>query len=138
MDISQPIENAISKYLNQWIEHHPFWAWIFTHPLPSLGLFLFLLFLFWGLIKAVGRGTEQIWLFLLKTPFKLLQPLLLIGYGLVQQIFNSDRRQKEEISTPLAPTPPQDRILTIVDRLHALKQEQAELLAELDRLIRSL
>jgi hypothetical protein len=136
MDISQPIEDAISRYVSQWMEQHPFWAWIFTHPLPSLGLLLLVLFLLWGLLKAIGRGTEQIWLFLLRTPFKLLRPLFLAIGIWIKRLLTGESTPDHPRSGQMAAISTQPRILAILDRLHTLKQEQDLLLAELEELVR--
>jgi hypothetical protein len=142
MDFSQPIERAISSYINQWLEQHPFWAWIFQHPVPSLVIFLLLLFLFWGLLKAVGRGTEQLWLFLLKTPFKILQPLFHFAWRAIGRLVNrrsklSMMQVKNDLELTTLTISPQARMTEIVDRLQTLKQEQEILLTELRDLINS-
>jgi hypothetical protein len=134
MDISTSIDRAVSTYINNWLGQHPYLAWSIAHPLPSLGLLLLLILSLFGFFKAIGRGVEQIWLFLLKTPFKLLQPLLraiwrgflkILGRG--DSIPQSGRYANDE-------KPSSERIDVIVDRLQSLSQEQERLLKELSRL----
>jgi hypothetical protein len=124
MEISAPIEHAVSSYFSQWMGQHPYFAWSIGHPVLSLGLVLIAIFLLWGLIKAIGRGIEQIWLFLLKTPFKLLQPIFRPIWGSIWRRFGhtEDSPAGGERS---------ERSEQIIDRLHALNQEQQSLLTEL-------
>ena len=123
MDVSSSIDRAISTYISHWFEQHPYLAWSFAHPLPSLGLMLLLILSLLGLFGAIGRGVEQIWLFLLKTPFKLLQPIFKGISVVLLRILGRDNS--------IDPTPTPERIDIIVDRLQALSQEQEKLLKEL-------
>jgi hypothetical protein len=131
MDISTSIDRAVSTYINNWLGQHPYLAWSIAHPLPSLGLLLLLILSLLGFFKAIGRGVEQIWLFLLKTPFKLLQPLFRGIWGMFlktlgrgDSIPQSGRYANDE-------KPSAERIDVIVDRLQVLSQEQERLLKEL-------
>jgi hypothetical protein len=121
MEISAPIEHAISSYFSQWMGQHPYFAWSIAHPFLSLGLMLIAILLLWGLIQAIGRGVEQIWLFLLKTPFKLLQPIFRPIWGSIWRRFGHTE------DSPAGG----ERLEQIIDRLHALNQEQQSLLQEL-------
>ena len=135
MDIS--IEHAITSYFTQWLTAHPYLAWIVSHPLPSLGLLLLAIFSLWGLFKAVGRGIEQIWLFLLTTPFKLLQPVLRLAWRSVQRGFGYTNSSGEQLESKLILSPQSERIEQIIDRLQILSQEQENLLGELSTLVDS-
>ncbi len=126
MDISSSIDRALSTYISHWLGEHPYLAWSISHPLPSLGLVLLLILSLLGFCKAIGRGVEQIWLFLLKTPFKLLQPL----FRGIWEIFLKTLGRGDSIGEK----PSAERIDVIVDRLQALSQEQERLLKELSRL----
>ena len=132
MDIS--IEHAITSYFTQWLTAHVYLAWIVSHPLPSLGLLLLAIFSLWGLIKAVGRGIEQIWLFLLTTPFKLIQPILRLMWRSMQRGFGHTSFGDEQLESKSIIHPPSERIERIIDRLQSLSQEQANLLGELSKL----
>lgn len=135
MDIS--IEHAITSYFTQWLTAHAYLAWIGSHPLPSLGLLLLTIFSLWGLLKAVGRGIEQIWLFLLTTPFKLIQPILRLTWRSIQRIFGHTNSSGEQLESRVASQPQSERIERIIDRLQSLSQEQENLLGELSKLINS-
>ena len=104
-------------------------------PLPSLGLLLLAIFSLWGLLKAVGRGIEQIWLFLLTTPFKLIQPILRLMWRSIQRGFGHNNFSGEQLESKLASQPHSERIERIIDRLQILSQEQENLLSELSTLV---
>ena len=129
MDISTSIDRAVSTYISHWLGQHPYLAWSIAHPLPSLGLLLIFILSLLGFFKAIGRGVEQIWLFLLKTPFKLLQPL----FRVMSEIFLKTLGRGNSID----PNLPSARIDVVVDRLQSLSQEQERLLKELATLRKS-
>jgi hypothetical protein len=137
MDIAGSIEYAVANYFTQWLLAHPYLAWLLSHPLPSLGLLLLTIFSLWGLIKALGRGMEQIWLFLLTTPFKLIQPIFRPIWSAIWSItgHNKDSIQQKSLTASATPSPAQ--IERIIDRLHSLNQEQDTLLRELSTLVNS-
>ncbi len=135
MDIS--IEHAITSYFTQWLTAHAYLTWILSHPLPSLGLLLLAIFSLWGLFKAVGRGIEQIWLFLLTTPFKLIQPILRLTWRSIQRGFGHTNFSGEQLESKLISSPQAERIERIIDRLQLLSQEQENLLGELSKLMNS-
>jgi hypothetical protein len=126
MDISSSIDRAVSTYISHWLGQHPYLAWSIAHPLPSLGLLLLSILSLLGLFKAIGRGVEQIWLFLLKTPFKLLQPIFRAIWDVLPRVLGRGNLVDAN------PTPA--RIDAIVDRLQVLTQEQERLLKELSTL----
>lgn len=133
MDIS--IEHAITSYFTQWLTAHAYLAWIISHPLPSLGLLLLAIFSLWGLFKAIGRGIEQIWLFLLTTPFKLIQPLVRLMWRSVQRRFGRTNFGDEQLESKLISPEHSQQIEQIIDRLQLLSQEQENLLGELSKLV---
>ncbi len=134
MDFSESIERAVGNYFTQWFAAHPYIAWLSSHPLASLGLCWLVIFSAWGLIKAIGRGIEQIWLFLLTTPFKLLQPIFRQIWRSIPRIFGHNNTRSDRLDSQLTLTAPAERVTEIVDRLHALTQEQQQLLHELANL----
>jgi hypothetical protein len=131
MDMSGSIEHAVSSYFSQWLGQHPYFAWSIGHPLLSLGLVLIAIFLLWGLLKAIGRGVEQIWIFLLKTPFKLLQPIFRPIWGSIWRIMGHTKDSGSSRSLKPIGGELSARSEQIIDRLHALNQEQQSLLQEL-------
>jgi hypothetical protein len=134
MDISESIESAIANYFSQWLVAHPYLAWSISHPLPSLGIFLLIIFSVWGLFKAIGRGIEQIWLLLLTTPFKLIQPILRPIWSSIWSIVGYNKANSKQPSSVSKATASPAQIERIVDRLQTLNQEQETLLRELSML----
>jgi hypothetical protein len=135
MDISHSIEHAITNYFSQWLSQHPYLGWSIAHPLPSLGLLLLAIFTLSRLIKAIGWGIDRIWLLILKTPFKLLQPVFgLIGSS-IWRIFGHNSTNAPHPIVKSTQIPPPERVEMIVDRLQILNQEQENLLQELGKLM---
>ena len=134
MDISQSIEHAISSYFSNWLGQHPYLAWSIANPIPSFCLTLLAIFSLWGLIKAIGRGIEQMWIFLLKTPFKLLQPIFKAIWSSILRVIGYDRIGATSLTAKLTNV---ERIDGIVDRLKTLSREQENLLQELSTLMGS-
>ena len=130
MDIDRLLSNSMGRLTHQflqpaqdWREVHPFWNWLFLHPLWLLGLVVLFLFLFAGLMGAIARLTESIWLALLQAPVRLVQ-LLFIGIAkLVKMPFTP------KISAT-ASTNQQERLDMILNRLETLRHEQDELIQE--------
>ncbi len=133
MDISASIEQAVATYFSQWLAAHFYLAWMITHPLPSLGLLLLTIFSLWGLFKAIGRGIEQIWLLLLTTPFKLLQPIFRLIWSSIGRIFGHNA-SSEPLGAESISTSTSEQIDRIIDRLQILSQEQEILLEKLSTL----
>ena len=131
MDISESLDRAIGNYLSHWLISHPYLAWTIAHPLLGLGLLLLTVFSLWGLIKAIGRAIEQVWLLLLTTPFRLLQPIFGLMWRSMRRIFGHTSNSNDRPASPAVPTPSAERIDRIVNRLQALRQEQDLLLQEL-------
>jgi hypothetical protein len=135
MDVSGSIEHAVTGYFTNWLGAHPYLAWMIAHPLPSFGLVLLIVFSLWGLIKAIGRGIEQIWLVLLTTPFRLLQPLLRVSWSSIRRLFGHNNNvEHNQLDSQLAQNSVSERIACITDRLQVINQEQAALLSELSTL----
>jgi hypothetical protein len=137
MIFSTSIEDAVANYFSQWLLAHPYLAWSLAHPLPSLGILLLIIFSLWGLIKALGRGIEQIWLLLLTTPFKLIQPLLRPIWSSIWSIGGHNKASVKQPSLTSSATPSSEQIERIIDRLQNLNQEQETLLRELSTLVGS-
>jgi hypothetical protein len=76
---------------------------------------------------------EQIWVFLLKTPFRLLQPLFRLIWRSILRIFGHTNFSESQLAIPTTP----ERIESIVDRLQTLAREQELLLGELSTLTQS-
>jgi hypothetical protein len=131
MDISESIEHAVGNYFTEWMTSHSYLAWIVSNPLLSLSLLLLSLFCLWGLLKAIGRGFEQLWLLILTTPLKLLQPTFRqLGRAINSGIGYTNSR-KSQLDPKLTAITPATKIERIIDRLNLLNREQQNLLREL-------
>jgi hypothetical protein len=119
-------QRAIVTTIQAWMQTHPTIAWILTHPLISLGLAFVVIVLLRGLLGAIARLTEHVWLVVLRAPMQLASWL----FGVVLQVFY------KPTPPPQAETPTQQqRLAILLDRLDALKQEQDELLREVRTVI---
>lgn len=130
MDIDRLLSNSLWRLTDQflqplqaWLDVHPFWNWLLIHPLWLFCFIVLSLFLFAGLLGAVARLTEAIWLAVLQAPVRLAQLLFTGLIALLKLPFTPKL-------TPTPATPPQERLDTILNRLEALRQEQDALLQE--------
>jgi hypothetical protein len=126
MDISQSIEHAVGSYFSRWFQEHQLIWWLVSHPVWSLVILLLSIALFVGLLSAIGRGIEQLWIGLLRTPLRMIQPTMT---WLGQRI----TRQKSHISWS-APDP---QINVLVNRLRQIQQEQDKLMQELLKIVKA-
>lgn len=119
-------QRAIVTTIQTWMEAHPLIAWLLTHPVISLGLVLVIVVLLRGLLGAIARLTEHIWIAVLRAPMQLASWL----FGAVLRLFH------QPVPPPQVETPTQQqRLALLLDRLEALKQEQDELLREVRAVI---
>jgi len=125
---SSPLERLTDQVLQpvqDWLTLHPFWNWLLIHPVWLLGVVVLVLFLFAGLMGAIARLTEAIWLALLQAPIRLAQ-LLFIGVAKLLQLPFTAKPKVSPASQPNS----QERLTAILNRLENLRQEQDELLQE--------
>lgn len=118
------LQGTLTQPMADWLQAHPLLAWGIDHPLWTLaGLFVVLLLLS-GLLQAIARFTEQIWIWILRSPVLLIQWLVAIGLRWMQR----------KPAAPIA-TPKQQRLTVILQKLEAMRQEQEELLKEVRALL---
>lgn len=133
--------------VQQWFDQHPWLEWLLQHPLWLVGLILLVIFLFAGLIQAIGRLTENIWLTVLLLPFRLATGLF---WGMVWGgRFLLGRRSSEgrsiaagmtETMTETIPetipeATPEHRLRELLDRLDAIRLEEEALLKEVKEIV---
>lgn len=111
-----------------WLQPHPVLQWMLVHPLLSIGIAVLILFLLGGLLQAIGRLTEQIWVFLFQAPLRLVQWLISLSAKLIGWGAGSGIRGRSTHD-------PQTRLNEILTRLEALRQEQDKLLDEVKALL---
>lgn len=135
--VTSPIDSTIGNYFTQWAIAHPNIAWAIEHPLMAIGLLLLVIFALAGLFKAVGRGIEKIWIWLLTTPFKLIQPMFRPLWGAIRWRSLSFGESRFGSINNNDVSPNDNRIEQIISRLDAIHQEQETLLRELATLTKS-
>lgn len=119
-------QNFINNAIQNWLESHPKIDWMVDHPLWTLILGLLTIFLFWGLLNAIARFTEQFWLALLRSPLKLSQWIFRGSPKLVAGLFRL--KPKED---------PQKQLKEIVDRLEELRKEEDQLIEQVRKIVAS-
>lgn len=123
--LTQQLTSSFLAPIQEWLLAHPMWHWLFTHPVWLLGLVLLVLFLFVGLLGAIARLTEALWLAILQSPLKLAQWLFVGVLMLLKLPF-----RPKLVAAPQSATSPDERLSLILNRLEDLRQEQNELLDE--------
>ncbi len=144
---TEAMQRLLSSMLQDWLAHHPLWAWLFAHPLGTLGLLGCGIFLFWGLLRAIARLAESTWTFLLRLPLWLLQQLW-IGLLSIGRLLwrwgahNPTRANLVEVIEPAALSPPVSpsdpvaaRLQVLIERLEQLQQEQQSVVQEVRGLL---
>ena len=129
INIINGLQAALMDSFQGWLAVHPIIGWLAAHPLSALGLLLFFLFVFWGLLSAIARLTEDLWLFIVRLPLRFVRWLFgLIAKGLKTP---SARGKNGRASSKANP----DRLNQILTRLEAIHKEQDELMQELSKLL---
>lgn len=123
--------------LQDWLGQYPWLEWLLQHPLWLLGLALLVIFLFAGLIQAIGRLTENIWLLLLLLPFRLVRWLLVGIIGLVRFALSGKRPIGEKTAAAIEPAEakPENRLQELLDRLEAIRTEEEAVLKEVKAIL---
>jgi hypothetical protein len=120
MDLSKSVQEAIDSSLGNWLQSHWPLGWIVTNPGQSFLFLLISIVLFWGLLGALGRGVQQMWIWLLRSPLKALGLLQVKAGRLIGQNRFTSREQ---------------RIADVMQQLTKTQEQQAQLLAELSDLV---
>lgn len=118
MDLSKSVQEAINSSIRDWLQSHWPLGWIMTNLWLSILLLLISIVLFWGLLGAVGRGVQQGWIWLLRSPLKLIG--LIKPGGVLSKIRLPSREQ---------------RINIVIQQLAENQQQQVQLLTELNDLV---
>lgn len=138
---TKALENAIDFTIKNWLNQHPVLFWLVTHPIWTLIIFLFVIFLIFGLFEAVTTLIKSLWLFIFKMPEKLVRKtanLTIITFqNIGNQIFwpQNSHQNKLKLTKIGNKSDRQQRIAEILDRLEQLKQEQNRLLTEIAEML---
>ena len=133
--ISYGAQEVVVNSMQGWMAEHPIVAWIVAHPLWSIALIVFAIFLCWSLLGAVVQLTQKAWIALLQAPLKLIQ---MLWSGLSQSFHRTDASSlmlpdvtQPDVTQPASQREAQERLPQILSRLEALHQEQEALMKEM-------
>lgn len=152
---SQAVQSAIDSSVNDWIQAHPvvsrflqLLAWASDRPILSLVIFLFTLAIAWTLIKSVASLFDKFLLTLLQLPLKLGKFLLQVSLQSFGNFSNLIVKQSLRDRQPITSDAPhlnfesnerdkKQRLLEISHRLAEIRQEQHQLLQEVEAILNS-
>jgi methyl-accepting chemotaxis protein len=134
--LTDNIEASITSLINNWFKEHPIVFWIVNHPIADLVILLVLIFLFWGLLRAIASLTEKAWISVLIAPFKLIQSFLGLGSKSLGNVMGSELVTVASNQT-LTQSDRFEDVANIINQLNALKQQQDKLLQELATILES-
>ena len=136
-----------------WIDSHPWMAWItkalgwgITHPIYSIIIVILAIFIGRQFIKALGRFLEQTFFSTLQAPFKLgkfiigllLKPFNKFKLRGINQNLSSPTLLGVNTSLPVSLNQKhQERMIYLLNRLEAIRQEQNDLLQEVKSILAS-
>jgi hypothetical protein len=120
VDLSNSVQEAIDSSIKNWLQSHWPWGWIVTNPGLSFLWLLLLIVLFWGLLGALGRGVQQGWIWVLRSPLKVLGLLHLKADRLLKRNRLTSHEQK---------------IAIVIQQLTENQKQQLKLLTELNNLV---
>jgi hypothetical protein len=121
------LQRTLQDAVQQWLANHPVMAWLAMHPWISVALLGLAIILLWGLLGAIARLAQSVWLGLLRLPFWMTGWLLLhLGRHL---------RAQGLIALAQRPADPHQRLMDLTQRLDVLRQEQDAVLAEVRSLL---
>ncbi len=148
---SVAIQTAVSDSMSNWLLQHPtllrlaeIIGWGANHPIISLIILLFVLAIFWSIIKAIGRLIESASLSVVRVPLKLLQSLLKTGFlsftnlsALAIKQLTGEKLTLPPASSLAVDKHRQQRLKEISQRLAQIHQEQNQLLKEIAEILNS-
>ena len=128
----EALQKSIVNSLQSWLETHPIASWLINHPLWLLCSFIVLLLLFGGLLRVIGRLTEETWLIIFQSPFRLARWLINIAYKALTNASTS-----EVTNLKVGKNDKKEQLTYILLRLEEIKQEQEELLKKMKTILNS-
>jgi hypothetical protein len=124
--VATRLQASTTSVIQDWLDYHPRLSWMFHHPIWSLVIVAFFIFLIWGLLSAIARLTENLWMSLLQSPIRLSQWIIKRSPPLIKQIIGSKGKND-----------PKQQLLEAMNRLEELRKEQDELLERIKTLVTS-
>lgn len=144
MDWAQGLSDRVAERFWQgviapiqgWFDQHPWLEWLLQHPLWLVGLAVVAIFMLAGLLQAIGRLTENVWLTLLSLPFRLVGWLFVGLVGLGRFVFGKRSASVKQVSeVELSAAKPENRLQELLDRLDAIRTEEEALLKEVKEIL---
>jgi cell shape-determining protein MreC len=126
--ISQTLLEPVFKSVQTWMAAHPVISWVMSHPLWAIALFFIALLLSWGLLGAIARLIQQVWLLILQAPLKLF-------HWLFNSLFHAFSTRVLKAGEPTMLEQREQRLLETLNRLEALQQEQEQLMQEVKTIL---
>lgn len=123
------ISDSIVSRFDAWLIQHPFVSWLVNHPIISLvsGLITIVLTvrLLVTIYRAIANMIDQMWLFLLRSPWLLLK--VIFGWEVKPDPPNSIVTNYEVTNNP-------EQLQEIMTRLDLIQQQQEKILQDLAQL----
>jgi hypothetical protein len=156
--VSTQVEKAINSVILQqieaieiWINAHPGLSrlthaciWGINHPILSILILFFAMFILWQFFKILGRWVEQALVFTLKAPFQFARFLFSQSFKSFSNFaFRRPTTRHTEANmlalnsavSDSSVSGQQEQIATILTRIEELRQEQNDLLQELKAIL---
>jgi len=127
--VANSIQDFVITSIKTWMTEHPMMSWVIDHPLWTIALVLLALLLCWSLLGAIAQFAQQVWLFILQAPLKLMQELPKSAFQLLKR---ADTLQSMTLN---AQQDAQKRLPEILNRLEMLRQEQEILMKEVHSIL---
>ena len=125
------IGNSVGSRWDVWLIQHPFFAWLINHPLISLiGSSIAIILtvrLLVTIYRAIANTIDRMWLWILRSPFLLLQ--LLFGWEVKPKTApaNTTVTNYEVTNNP-------EQLEEIMTRLDLIQQQQQQIIQDLAQL----
>ena len=123
--VATRLQMSTISVIQTWLDSHPLLSWIFHHPVWATAIGVLLVFLVWGLLSAIARLTENLWISLLQSPIRLSQWVIKRSPPLLKHIIGFNSKTND----------PKQQLLEAMNRLEELRKEQDEVLEQIKTLM---
>ncbi len=122
--LANTIQAELSHTIHNWLATHPLISWGLHHPLQILGIVLVVIFLLRGLFKLTDKLIVDALQLVLKLPFKL------SVFFLRKVKINNTKESGADVgkSLELASSVQEEELVSILQKMEAINQEQSQLL----------
>jgi hypothetical protein len=122
--LANTLQTELSHTIHNWLATHPLISWGLHHPLQILGIVLLVIFLLRGIFKLTDKLIVDALELVLKLPFKL--SIFFLRKGKI----NNTKEAGADVgqSLELASSAQEEELVSILQKLEAMNQEQSQLL----------